>query len=443
MRTSSFVSLFIFLIVIVSSCKKEMNDVESDNIDYNPTNRNVLLIIADDVGMDPMEGTDPGILKALMPNLMDLAQEGVTFDQVWTNPTCSPSRAAIISGKYGHRTGVLNPTTDSELPVSETILQEFIWEHTNSDYSQGVFGKWHLSGTDVNGPSLSGIEHFAGLIGGGVQNYSNWNLAVNGDESLSTEYCTSKFTDMAIEWINDQNKPWFCWMAYTAAHDPFHLPPQEMHSQGVLPEDQASIDADPIPYYLAMIESIDHELGRILDSIPSDELENTVVIFIGDNGTPGQVIQTPYTSNRAKGSLHQGGIHVPMVISGSGVSRENEHENALIGSVDLFASISEIIGLDVPTYEDSKSFIDLLSIDSDGPRQYNYTEALNVDQLANSGFTIRNAQYKLILLDSGQEKFYDLLMDPYEEMNLMMGGLSDPENEVFEELMTEANRIRE
>src|SRR5690606_18182498 len=107
--------------------------------------------------------------------------------------------------------------------------------------------------------------------------------------------------------------PWFCWLAYTAPHAPFHLPPVNMHTRGALPTDQASIDADPLPYYLAMVESLDFEIGRLFGAIPPADLANTVIIFIGDNGTDRNVVQLPYPMNHAKGSLYEGGVHVPLV----------------------------------------------------------------------------------------------------------------------------------
>ena len=76
-------------------------------------------------------------------------------------------------------------------------------------------------------------------------------------------YITTKTTDLAIDWINNQDTNWFCWLAYTAPHTPFHLPPTEMHSQEKLSTDQASIDANPQPYFMAMAESMDYEIGRL------------------------------------------------------------------------------------------------------------------------------------------------------------------------------------
>ena len=89
------------------------------------------------------------------------------------------------------------------------------------------------------------------------------------------------------------------------------------------------------------IEAIDTEMGRLFNSISSEDLDNTIVIFVGDNGTPGPVAQQ-YHSQRAKGSLYKGGINVPMIISGKGVERINDEEDGLISTVDIFSTISEL-----------------------------------------------------------------------------------------------------
>ena len=96
-------------------------------------------------------------------------------------------------------------------------------------------------------------------------------------------------------------------------------------------------------YYLAAIEAMDHEIGRLLDSFSADTRANTVIIYMGDNGTPRRVFQGP-SRQRAKGSVYQGGVAVPMIISGRGVSRTGEREDALVSSVDLFATIANLAG---------------------------------------------------------------------------------------------------
>ena len=376
-----------------------------------------------------------------MPHLQEMINKGITFDNFWAFPICSPTRASILTGKYGVNTGVLNATNNSTIGNDEKTLQSYLDEHLGKVYNHSIIGKWHLSNNEPNRPTEMGIDYYAGLLSGGVNNYNQWNLVENGVSDPSTDYITTKITDLAINWINDQDNNWFCWLAYTSPHIPFHLPPNYMHSQNNLPGDQASIDANPLAYYMAMVESMDFEIGRLLDNIPQDELENTIIIFLGDNGTIGQVIQSPYVSNRSKGSLYQGGISVPLVVSGKGVSRKGTRDQNLINSSDLFTTVAQIAGIDVNEYENSKSFFPLLTQETTNNRNYNYSEVLN-DVPIKSGYTIRDNTYKLFVLDNGDERFYNLIEDPYEQNNII-NNLSAYEESVYNNLKTEVSIIRE
>ena len=438
------------LLLLGISCKKEAVETIDPIIDVVidpviiPTSKppNILFIIADDVGIEATPGYPIGVIKPYMPNLERLAAEGITFENVWAYPVCSPTRASIITGKTGYRTGVLNAENASTIPLSEITLHSFLDENTNAAYSHAILGKWHLSRNEPNRPTEMGVGHYAGLLGGGVADYSSWSFTQNGETNNSTEYITTKITDLAIEWIGEQEKPWFCWVAYTAPHTPFHLPPTNMHSQGELPADQNSIDNNPLPYFMAMTESVDFEMGRILQSIPADELENTTIIFLGDNGSHPKVIQAPFDRNKSKGSLYQGGLHVPLIISGKSVSRINARDQSLINSSDLFATIAEMAGVTLPSYQDSYSFNSLLSAEEQGQRAFNHSEVLNTNP-SKSGYTVRSLNYKLIVFDDGEEEFYDLIQDPYESTNLFDEALTDGQQMALLELQAKAREIRQ
>ena len=120
-----------------------------------------------------------------------------------------------------------------ELSTTETSLQKYLDIHTGSTYAHAVIGKWHVS-EDPSHPTAMGVGYYAGLLSGGVQSYWNWKLTENNQSSTSTEYSTTKFTDLAIDWVTDQTKPWFLWLAYNAPHTPFHLPPDGLYSQNSL-----------------------------------------------------------------------------------------------------------------------------------------------------------------------------------------------------------------
>jgi len=361
-----------------------------------------------------------------------LRKNGIQFTNVWSNPTCSPTRAGIITGKYGFRTGVT--AVDKELSTTETSLQKYITEKTNNDYSSSVIGKWHLS-KDNNHPNNIGIDYYAGSISGSLKSYTDWTLNVNGSISKETSYNTSKYTDLAIDWVKAQDKPWFLWLAYNAPHTPFHLPPSTLHSQGSLPVDQTSIDNNPRPYYFAMIEAMDSEMGRLFKSIPEEEKKNTVVIFVGDNGTPGQVFQGE-NNRRAKGSLYQGGINVPMIISGNGVTRMNQVEDVLINTTDLFATISEIAGIGIKSIHDSQSFKGVLDGTQLSERQYVYSET-------ETEKAIRDNTHKYLLFESS-ESLFDLVNNPLEKPDLLSENqlpLSDVNTKIKDELIEALNGI--
>jgi arylsulfatase A-like enzyme len=190
-----------------------------------------------------------------------------------------------------------------------------------------------------------------------------------------------------------------------------------------------------------MVESLDHEINRLLNTLSADVRQNTIIVFIGDNGSPSKVAQPPFNSQNAKGSLYQGGIHVPLIISGAGVSRLGAEENALITSADIHNTFLEIAGLPPNEELDSQSFYPLLKNETTGQRLYNYTEALN-DRANRSGHTIANEKYKLIVLDDGSREYFNLVSDPGENSNLLGGTLTTEASVALNALMAELAVIR-
>ncbi len=433
--------LFIVFIIFYSCIAEEIQIFDQEIIPVTEQDLpNIMLIIADDMGLDATPGYDIGDTKPHMPNLEGLMNKGVRFSNVWSSPACTPTRAGIITGKYGFRTVVTN--VGDELSTNELSIQKFLDNKTGAAYSHAVIGKWHLS-NNLSHPADLGINHFTGFLSGTVSSYWNWNLVENSVASSSSEYTTTKFTDLAIDWVDAQDKPWFLWLAYNAPHTPFHLPPTNLHSQGSLPEDAASIERLPLPYYMAMLEAMDTEFGRLLASIPQDVKDNTIFIFVGDNGSPNQVAQE-YKGFQAKGTIYQGGINVPMVISGKNVTRLNEIEDALINTTDLFATIADLAETGITSINDSKSFKDLLSNDNSDQRAYTYTE-----QGRNNGqfeMTIRNHSHKYIVFADGSEAMYDLSDTFIEVSNLLdsQGNtLNESDNSIKEALLNALNGIKD
>ena len=428
----------IFALLILFFCNScEKQPVNSSEAPEKPESAlpNILLVIADDIGKDAFPNYREGQDKPQLPTFNNLMANGVTFDNLWTYSVCSPTRASILTGKLGQHTGVME--VDQDISLDEESLHDFLKEQTDDRYDTALIGKWHLSNT-ITDPNSMGVDYFSGIIGGGVSSYTDWNRVTNGEREGVTTYTTTEFSNQAIQWLGQRTKPWFLWLAYNAPHTPFHLAPANLHNQGNLSEDEAIIEANPLPYYLSAIEALDTELGRVIESIPNG-LENTIVIFLADNGTPSQVVQSPYRTRRAKGSIFQGGINVPMVISGADVTRKGERENALIQSTDLFTTIAQMAGSPISEKHNSKSFHALLSETDVHSRAYAYAEK---SKDGNMSYTVRDAQYKLIVDVDGTESVYDLISDPYEKNNLLTNP-SQTINEVRNSLFQEALRIRE
>ncbi|MEM8706818.1 MAG: sulfatase-like hydrolase/transferase [Actinomycetota bacterium] len=374
---------------------------------------NVLLLIADDFGVDKSVCHDDPTMPS--PRLATLCAEGVVFDNAWSSPTCSPTRAGMLTGRHGFRHGITeqaNATSMLEIDDGEYTLPEIL-DLAGTGYATASFGKWHLGG-DADKPNDMGWDHYSGLLTGGLGDYEDWTKTTNGVESDEDEYSTSVFVDEALAWIDAQTEPWFTWIGFNAPHTPYHLPPNDLHTQ-TLSGTPADIDAQPEAYYAAAVEALDTEIGRLLDDMDEATRDDTVVIFIGDNGTQARV--SVNTNTNAKGTLGEGGIHVPMVVWGAGV-QSGVRSDALVGTIDVFDTVLEMAGVDaratVPdgVEIDSRSFAGILDGTGDGVKRYLLSHVSGV--ITNDdreGTTIRDEQYKLIEFLDGRVTFHDLDAD--------------------------------
>lgn len=429
-KNNLMLGIFLFS-VVWASCKKE----SSDDTATESAAPNILLIIADDLGKDAIKGYAEGSIKPNTPNIDDIRTKGLTFNNFWSNPVCSPTRASLLTGRYGYRTNVKGAS--DILSPSETSLQKYINDNSTNKYATAIVGKWHLAGTNNTfNPETMGIDYYSGLIRGAVTDYYNWQLTEDGSTKTQNSYITEALTTSSINWINQQTKPWFLWLAYNAPHAPFHVPPSTMHSQGNLPEYTNGMNATP--YYMAAIEAMDFQIGKLLNSIPSDVRDNTLIIFIGDNGTVNQVAQSPYLSSRVKSTLYQGGINVPLFISGHGVEKTGT-ENNLIDVTDLFSTIAEVAGVKSSAIHDSQSFKSLFT-SSATIRNYQYSEIKDDN---NDMWAISNGKYKLIVNATGDKQLFYLTTDPYESINLLDSKLTPEQTSAMLALETQLLLIRQ
>jgi arylsulfatase A-like enzyme len=405
---------------------------------------NVLVIIADDMGVDRVaaygEHPDPGNT----PTLDKLAERGLLFRNVWANPVCSTSRATLLTGRYAFRTGVghgVVPVLDHELDPGTPSVADLM----APTHATGAFGKWHVHsvpGSGVDHPGLMGFEHYAGgldvfedFIGDG---YTDWVKTVDGEQTPTSAYATSETVDDALNWIGDQSGPWFAWVAFHAPHAPFHAPPAELHSFDLPPE-----VADDIPLHTkAMVEAMDTEIARLFASLGGEVLSDTLVVFIGDNGTDKPAVTAPADPEKAKNTLFEGGINVPLLVAGPGVAQDAECK-ALVNTTDLFATLADVAGASLPLPADSVSLAPYFE-DPDLPSQRTFVYA---DVFQPNGFlpytrwerAVRDGRFKLIReIDTAtleeQDALYDLFSDPLEETDLLLAAPSPAVVQAYQRL---------
>lgn len=391
---------------------------------------NVLLIIADDLGIDVMEGFGIESDKPVTPTLDSLRENGIAFTNCWATPQCSPTRAAIMSGKFGIKTGVMRPPGPLDPDLHTSIFNQ-IRNESELDYSMAAIGKWHIAGNDGNldHPAEHGLDHYEGVYSSGVDDYYDWTKVINGASESVNEYATTHFTDAAIDWVAEQQQPWFLWLAHIAPHGPFHVPPEGLYTT------EATSNRTR---YFAMVEAMDHEIGRLLNSMDEATRENTIILFVGDNGTPNG-INTFYPGGHNKGSIYEGGLRVPLIASGKNVNRIGEEENSLVQATDLYATILELLDLQLPGgIHNSLSIKSLLECGDRPLREINYSD---YDDDGTLVWATRTAQYKLIEDENGNQEFYDIIADIM-EVNNLIDNLTPEQQIIKDALEAEAAIIR-
>ncbi|HEX6883251.1 MAG TPA: sulfatase-like hydrolase/transferase [Planctomycetota bacterium] len=400
----------------------------------------VLMIVLDDVGMDLIGGLYQEVPDApFTPNIDRLAREGVFFRNAWANPYCSPTRATLLTGRYGFRTGVgtyINGITDTYgLRTRELMLGEMLHY---AGYYNAAFGKWHLSVKSNFGPGQgflhpfhSGFDWYEGAMYNpaspaveylpascsGPLDYYNWVKNTNGVQDCTRVYMTTDTVDDAVAFLRNPPEPLFLYVAFNAAHAPMHDP------TGRLPA-----NAPARSKCKAMVEVMDAEIGRLLSSAryPRSDL---YVILVGDNGTEFWVgYGAPnatgcFGTAHSKGSLYEGGINVPLIIAGPGVvARETP---VIVNTTDVFATVCNLTGL--PSLaRDSRSLTGVM-FGSDLPvRDYVYAEQFSPNgrpfRPTTHERTVSDGRYKLIRRTSSgttADELFDLLQDPCEDVDLL------------------------
>jgi arylsulfatase A-like enzyme len=392
---------------------------------------NVLIIVADDVGVDMIGAYAEHPAPPPTPVIDQLAAQGMLFRNCWSNPTCSPTRATILTGRYSFRTGIgraIVPNTDTvELSKHEKSLPDGL-PHV---YTSLALGKWHLSingGSAMALPSQLGFAHHRGapwnLPDSLAQSaYYRWTKSVNGQLSTSNVYATTDTVNDAIELIATTPQPWFIYLAFNAAHSPPHKPPAHLHSYD-LPQD---VDEDQPAHFKAMIEAMDSELGRLFATVDAEVLAKTLIVFVGDNGTDVNATTAPFVPAHAKASLYEGGVNVPLIIKGAGVLPGTEC-GALVNTVDIYTTALEYAVGSSPPGKDGVSMAPYFSDPSlPSLRPWVYAESFKPNGFGPyivNARAARDERYKLIRDEAwiqlyGGQSLYDLVEDPWETTNLL------------------------
>ncbi|MEM7305260.1 MAG: sulfatase-like hydrolase/transferase [Planctomycetota bacterium] len=331
---------------------------------------NILIVLVDDLGKEWLSMYGVGSAPANTPNLDALAANGVTFNNAWSTPMCSPTRAAIQTGRYGFRTGVGHLVSPSYgLPLDEVTLPEMIELGTGGQYLNSYVGKWHLGSEEVGGflaPNMAGWQHFGGLspFAGSLlegEDYFQWTKVSDGTVGVVNEYVTSHNIDDAISVIQIWPDPWLLFVSLVSVHNPYHAPPPSLHGVDLSGAGDPEVDTEP--YYRAMIEAMDAEIGRLINVV---DFGTTTLIFVADNGSSFQTVFPPFDPLHGKNSLFEGGISVPMIVRGPDVTQPGSICDGLVNVTDVFATAADLADVDLaatlPGVElDSVSFRPYLS----------------------------------------------------------------------------------
>lgn len=342
---------------------------------------NVILIVADDLGYGDIGCFNEG--RVATPNLDRLVREGVTCRQHYAaSPICAPSRAALLTGRYNHRTGAI---TQHEIHGLDRIaLREVTLadRFRHAGYATGLVGKWHNGTFDRRyEPNARGFQEFVGFCGGWAD-YYDYTLRVDeGTRRSDGRYMTDVLTEEALGFVErHKQEPFFLHLAYSAPHSPFQAP-----AGMAVPHLEKGLNRIVATTY-AMIERMDEGIGRLLDKLDAEGLaEQTIVLFTSDNGPA--FFNPPYmlepgeeTFNErfnaglrgSKGWIYEGGIRVPMLLRYPERIPAGSTNDDLIQFVDWVPTLMRLAGLssmDAPPLDGSDVSACLMGEPADLPDQ--------------------------------------------------------------------------
>ena len=315
---------------------------------------NVVLIVADDLGYADL-GCQGQSKDVRTPHIDSIAKAGVRFTSGYVSgPVCSPTRAALLTGRYQQRFGFeQNPRGQAEenvfgLPLDQVTLPQQL---KKAGYATGMFGKWHLGHGKGMLPHERGFDEFFGFAGGAHGYFKNaepqtGNNAIqrNGTPVGESDYLTDAFTREAVSFVErNKDKPFFAYVPYNAPHSPMQAPEKYLSR---FPDEK-----DPKRRaFLAMLSAVDDGVGQLLAKLREHKLEeNTLIVFISDNGGPtlgNGSLNTPLRGR--KGETLEGGVRVPFMMQWKGRLPAGRVDDRVVIQFDLFPTILAAARAEIP-----------------------------------------------------------------------------------------------
>lgn len=334
----------------------------------SPSRPNVLVILVDDLGYGDLACYGATDLQS--PHIDGLVAGGMRFERFYANcPVCSPTRAALLSGRFPDLVGVPGVIrTDirdnwGHLSPQAILLPQLL---KKAGYDTALVGKWHLGLASPNTPTERGFDHFHGFLGDMMDDYTTHRrhginyMRLDGDEIDPEGHATDLFTQWAIDYLHQrrtESRPFFLYLAYNAPHTPIQ-PPAEWVERVKQRETGIS---DKRAKLVALIEHLDDGIGRVLDALKQTGLgDNTFVIFTSDNGGQLGAGASNGSLRAGKGDMYEGGIREPMCAVWPGRIEPGSHSDRVAMTMDILPTICEAAGVRIDHEIDGESFLPAL-----------------------------------------------------------------------------------
>lgn len=395
---------------------------------------NLIIILADDLGYGDV--SYQGAPDIQTPHIDSLARDGINFTTMRANCTvCSPTRAAILTGRYADRVGVPGVIRTSP-PNSFGYLTESVptlgKRLSDAGYHTGIVGKWHLGLDSPNTPPERGFDFFHGFLGDMMDDYythmrDGQNFMRLNDQVINPEgHATDLFTDWSIEYLKERSEnddqPFFLYLAYNAPHFPIQPPDDWLKKTQKKFPDMDEKRAKNV----ALIEHLDHNLGRLFAQIDSLGLrDNTVVAFTSDNGGSLPHAQRNLPWRDGKQSHYDGGLRVPFLIRPTDKSLAGTECDYVGLNFDLNATFLELAGADADGESDAVSLVPVLQgkamPESDSERELYFVRREGNRRYVGMAYhALIRGRWKLMQNDPFSPlELYDLQSDPYEQNDVI------------------------